>query len=228
MIWTSKEKQLLTDLYPSCSDKELCQFLHKTKGQIRGMKSRMGLNTKHVVTDLAGQRFGFLVVIEKAFSKNSKVYWKCECENCGCELVVDGYLLRHNHPLSHCDCTKIDQSGNASVQFKHGDSKTKLYNIWTAMRGRVSNPKQWNFQYYGARGIKVCPEWSNYEVFKSWALNNGYVEGLSIDRIDTNGNYEPSNCRWITMQEQQANRRICKEVINSEKKQICKPVRYGT
>lgn len=104
----------------------------------------------------------------------------------------------------------------------NGDSKEKLYEIYTSIIRRCHNQNQKSFKYYGGRGIKICDEWfNNYQSFKKWALENGYVEGLTIDRIDVNGNYEPSNCRWITKKEQQNNtRRNCFITYNGETKTI--------
>lgn len=91
---------------------------------------------------------------------------------------------------------------------KHGMYKTELYKRWAKMMARCTNPKQDSYCRYGGRGIKICHEWvDDFINFRDWAMNNGYQEGLSLDRIDVNGNYEPANCRWITFKEQYFNKR---------------------
>ena len=90
----------------------------------------------------------------------------------------------------------------------HRASKSKLFFIWQAMRRRCYDDKNISFQHYGGRGITVCEEWKlSFESFQAWSLQNGYEEGLSIDRIDVNGNYEPNNCRWVAKTLQSSNRR---------------------
>lgn len=89
----------------------------------------------------------------------------------------------------------------------HKQSGTKLYYIWVEMRQRCNNFKHRSFHLYGGRGIKICDEWKIFELFFEWAMANGYKEGLSIDRIENNGNYEPSNCRWVTQSVQVNNQR---------------------
>src|SRR3972149_9302330 len=99
---------------------------------------------------------------------------------------------------------------------KHGGSYTKLYDSWGHMKQRVLNPNNKSFKDYGGRGIKVCNEWLEFTPFRDWALNNGYVDNLEINRINNNGNYEPSNCNFATHSENQRNKRntITLEIAN--------------
>ena len=97
--------------------------------------------------------------------------------------------------------------GEANWNYKHGETHTRLFKIWSGMHERCERPKHTHFKDYGGRGIVVCDEWSEYIPFAKWARENGYNDDLSIDRINVNGNYEPSNCRWVTEKEQHNNKR---------------------
>ena len=92
------------------------------------------------------------------------------------------------------------------MQRTHRMSHTRLHNIWLTMRQRCEKPHCTGYKKYGAKGIKVCEEWSSFENFRDWACSHGYTDDLTIDRINPCGNYEPNNCRWATQKEQQNNR----------------------
>lgn len=161
---------------------------------------------------LIGQRFGRLVVTaEAAPGKDRRKRWRCLCD-CGGETITSTYHLRSGSTKS-CGCLTAERAHDR--QYKHGGKGTRLYNIWKNMRQRCTNPKNPDFKWYGARGIKVCEEWNDFAVFREWALANGYREDLTIDRVNVDGDYRPENCRWTTWAEQARNRRCCrkKEVI---------------
>lgn len=103
-------------------------------------------------------------------------------------------------------CMKCLSKEKSFKYSKHNESKrTKLYGVWLTMRNRCSNKKHTSYCNYGERGISVCEKWSDYILFKKWALDNGYKQGLTIDRINNDGNYEPNNCRWVDMKTQAYN-----------------------
>lgn len=128
----------------------------------------------------------------------------CQCSYGKIHYVNGGNLKR----CKSCGCKS--NSNSLNPMFKHGDSHTKLYAILRGMKRRCYEKEYRDYKRYGARGIRVCDEWlgkDGYLNFKKWALENGYQEGLTIDRIEVNGDYEPSNCRWATNKMQSNNKR---------------------
>ena len=154
--------------------------------------------------DMTGKRIGLLTVIGRAgTSKDGKATWLCRCD-CGRETVVAGAELRHGGQKS-CGCHQ--QEWAAAARRKHGLSRTDLYYVWRNMINRCEWPGVHNYHRYGGRGIKVCDEWRrDFNAFAEWALANGYQKGLQIDRIDNDGDYEPSNCRFVTPAENNRNK----------------------
>lgn len=155
--------------------------------------------------DITGQRFGKLKVIEKVDKdKYGHTRWLCECD-CGNKKIISGKSLRNGHTQS-CGCYHKKQI--SKLNLKHGKSNLRIHKIWSNIKQRCFNENNLRYQYYGARGITICNEWKDdFMSFYNWAMMNGYKDNLSIDRIDVNGNYEPSNCRWATQSEQNANTR---------------------
>lgn len=157
--------------------------------------------------DLTGQRFTRLTVISRAESRNGQVYWHCKCD-CGNEKDVRASHLIDGSTKS-CGCLNNELCSTIARTykpgFKHGAKKERLYRVWKGIHSRCNNPNMPKYARYGGRGIRVCGEWDEYLPFKKWALENGYADNLCIDRINNDGNYEPSNCRWVTSKQNSNN-----------------------
>jgi|SRR6185369_7464456 len=150
--------------------------------------------------NVAGKRFGRLTALRED-RQMDRTAWLCICD-CGTECVRTTKTLRNGMTKS-CGCFQIETVKRVTT--KHGRTNSKLYGVWKAMRGRCRTKTDQNYRHYGGRGIKICERWNTFENFRN---DMGDPEaGLTLDRIDVNGNYEPSNCRWVTMKEQTRNKR---------------------
>lgn len=173
-----------------------------------------------------GNRYNRLYVMcEAGRDKYGSVLYLCKCD-CGNFVVVRASRLRGGYTKS-CGCLQRESAailcrtlgkknknkkfseehkkklqGKNSLYYKHGFSKERIFRIWNGMKNRCNNPNATGYKYWGGKGVQVCDDWlNNFITFKDWALSSGYKKNLTIDRIDSDGNYEPNNCRWITRSE---------------------------
>lgn len=155
--------------------------------------------------DLTGQRFGRLIVLGRdGKNEHRAIKWKCQCD-CGNQISTLSQSLLSGHTKS-CGCLHKD------IMTKHGGKDSRLYHVWQSMKRRCNSPNSTSYMWYGAKGVKVCEEWESFEPFRKWAIASGYDENAergicTLDRIDSSGNYEPSNCRWVSIAEQNRNMR---------------------
>lgn len=149
---------------------------------------------------MIGEKYGLLTVVEVASKGSKGVSYLCKCD-CGNEKVVSGSRLKNGNNKS-CGC----------LHTKHNMRGTRIYSCWQNMRNRCNNPKNKRYNDYGGRGISVDPRWNNFIHFFE-DMNEGYEEGLTLDRIDVNGNYCKENCRWADLKTQANNTRRNPKVL---------------
>lgn len=166
-----------------------------------------------------GEKYNRLTVVGFEH-RGAHWYWNCICD-CGNKRTVNPMKLIKGHTQS-CGCIKAERMKSYTDIYrrKHGDTGKRLYTILCGMKARCGNPNCKDYHNYGARGIKICKEWDDYCAFKEWAISHGYEDGLTIERIDVNGDYCPENCKWIPVSDQPLNTRANYHVMYHGKEYV--------
>lgn len=162
--------------------------------------------------NIAGQKFHRLLVIERAPNRRRRIHWKCICE-CGNVSVVQSSSVTSGRTKS-CGC--LSREGHRTGPVTHGMSHTSEYKVWGSMKRRCNDPNHPAYEHYGGRGISYCVEWQEFAKF--YQDMGARPKGLTLDRIDNDGDYEPGNCRWATRFQQNNNKRRTRYVeLNGER-----------
>lgn len=202
---SSKSKKNEACWFAECScDKTILVAGHSLVG---GNTTSCGCHKREqALIDMAGQKFGRLTVIREVDNsqyRSNAAMWECRCD-CGNTIVVKGVSLRTGHTKS-CGCYGIDKIREFAT--KHGESGTRLYQTWADMKIRCNNPNHKSYSNYGGRGISYYSDWESFEEFRDYAIDNGYDDNLTIERIDVNVGYFPGNITFVPLGDQPSNRR---------------------
>lgn len=163
--------------------------------------------------DIANKRFGRLVAlvpVEK--NKWDNWIWECRCDCGNIHMAAQGKLTLGK--VSSCGCYKKELK--ITQLEKHGittGGKPRTLIIWSGMKARCLNNKSISYKSYGAKGVTVCDEWLEFKNFHNWAITHGYQDGLTLDRIDNYGNYEPTNCQWVDSKENKKRQRNTRYIV---------------
>lgn len=204
-LHSSKSKKKEARWFAECScDKSI---LVSSSSLMSGNTKSCGCHKRELaLSDITGQRFGRLTVLREVNNskyKSNIAMWECLCD-CGNIVATQGTALRNGHTKS-CGCFRLDMASENAII--HGGSYTRLYQTWADMKSRCNNPNHKSYINYGGRGISYAKEWEDFEVFKEYALVNGYCDDLTIERIDVNEGYFPGNITFILVNKQPMNRR---------------------
>ncbi len=203
-IKNGKKERLKVECICDCGKRCVKVFKEIRSGNTKGCGCRIDRN-KEYYDSLIGKKFNHLTILEIVGSnKDKKKLARCLCD-CGNEHITTIKSIKNGLTKS-CGCLQKEIVGSRFVI--DGRSHERLYTIYTNMKARCYNINSSSYKDYGKRGITICKEWlDDYNTFKKWSINNGYSEDLTIDRINVDGNYEPTNCRWVNLDVQANNKR---------------------
>lgn len=171
-----------------------------------------------VYRSIVNTKNGKLFITDNYIIENGRTKFLCVCD-CGNSKYIRSDTAKKSKSCG-CSVLDIDRKGANGSGWKDGRARTKLYNVWHAIRHRVDDINCKQYKYYGYRGIKMCKEWYDYTVFKAWADANGYLEGMSIERVNVNGDYCPENCTWIKKSLQMRNTRRSRYIEHNGEKKV--------